>query len=89
MNARAVERMGIGMRASFKDFTTARIRRFLKRLDFFADNIRRLRRDGLPEALDALDQFLGELVPARRPALPSGVGLTSLTSPEPAAGVTS
>jgi uncharacterized protein (TIGR00661 family) len=87
MNARAVERMGIGMRASFKDFTTARIRRFLKRLDYFADNIRRLHRDGLPEALDALDQFLGELVPARQPAPRQDAGLVSLEAREPAAGV--
>jgi uncharacterized protein (TIGR00661 family) len=69
-NARAVERLGIGMRASFRNFTTARIRRFLGRLDSFTANIRRLRRDGLPEALRALDQFLGELVPDRRPAPP-------------------
>lgn len=61
MNALAVERLGIGMRASFRDFTTATIRRFLARRDDFAANIRRHRRDGLPAALHAIDDFIGSL----------------------------
>jgi uncharacterized protein (TIGR00661 family) len=87
LNARAVERLGIGMRASFRDFTTARIRQFLGRLDVFTENIRRHRRDGLPEALAALDQFLGELVPAGRPTPPPDAGVTSLQLRRPAAEV--
>ena len=88
MNARAVERLGIGMRASFKDFTTSRIRQFLGRLDVFADNIRRLRRDGLAEALGALDQFLGELASTRPPVPQQDGDLVSLESWRPAVGVT-
>jgi uncharacterized protein (TIGR00661 family) len=85
MNARAVERLGIGMRGSFKDFTTMRIRQFLGRLDFFAGNIRRLRRDGLAEAIAAIDQFLNELAPASlRPSQEETVASPTA----PAAGVT-
>jgi uncharacterized protein (TIGR00661 family) len=64
MNARAVERLGIGMQASFGEFTAATIRKFLGRLGEFHENIRRHRRDGLPEALSIIDQFLRELAPA-------------------------
>jgi uncharacterized protein (TIGR00661 family) len=67
MNALAVERLGIGMRADFRDFTAARVRAFLDRHDHFAANIARQVRDGLPEALDALDQFLHELCPTGQP----------------------
>jgi uncharacterized protein (TIGR00661 family) len=63
MNALAVERLGIGMRADFRDFTPTRLRAFLQQLDGFSANIARHVRDGLPEALAALEQFLGELSP--------------------------
>jgi uncharacterized protein (TIGR00661 family) len=63
MNALAVEQLGIGMRADFRDFTTTRLRAFLERLDGFRESIARHVRDGVPEALAALDQFLHELCP--------------------------
>jgi uncharacterized protein (TIGR00661 family) len=69
MNALAVERLGIGMRAAFEDFTAETIGRFLSRRDELADNIRRNVRDGLPDALAAIDQFLSELAPQRDRAL--------------------
>ncbi len=61
MNALAVERLGIGMKASFRRFTAPTIRRFLARRDDFATNIRRHRRDGLPDAIQAIDQFIDGL----------------------------
>src|SRR5262249_52384362 len=57
MNALAVERLGIGMRATFRQFTTAKIQSFLGRLDEFRANIRLHRRDGLADTLQALDQY--------------------------------
>ena len=63
MNALAVERLGIGMRADFRDFRAATVRTFLDRLDGYAANIARHVCDGLPGALEALEQFLHELCP--------------------------
>jgi uncharacterized protein (TIGR00661 family) len=63
MNALAVERLGIGMRASFGNFTAATVGTFLARLETFTENIRRHRRDGLADSLNAIDRFLHELVP--------------------------
>jgi uncharacterized protein (TIGR00661 family) len=64
MNALAVERLGIGMRADFRDFKPAQLRVFLDRLDDFGANIAQHVRDGLPEAVAALEQFLEELNPS-------------------------
>ncbi len=71
MNAAAVERLGIGMRASLEQFSTTTIQSFLSRLDDFAANIRKNRQDGLPDALAAIDQFLLELAPAMAPTRPT------------------
>jgi hypothetical protein len=67
MNALAVERLGIGMRADFRDFSVETITRFLNRRDAFIANIGRNVRDGLPEALEAIDEALQELAPAAMP----------------------
>jgi uncharacterized protein (TIGR00661 family) len=75
MNALAVERLGIGMRADFRDFKVETILRFLSRRDEFMAKIGDHVRDGLPDALAAIDQFLEELAPeARRGAarMPAG-----------------
>jgi uncharacterized protein (TIGR00661 family) len=67
MNALAVERLGIGMRADFRDFSAQTITRSLDRRDEFTANIGRNVRDGLPEALAAINQALQELAPAAAP----------------------
>jgi uncharacterized protein (TIGR00661 family) len=67
MNALAVENLGIGMRADFRDFTAPTIRGFLSRREEFVGNIQKNWRDGLPEALKAIDQALRELVSDGRP----------------------
>jgi uncharacterized protein (TIGR00661 family) len=74
MNALALERLGIGMRATFDDFTAERLRVFLSRLDYYRANIALHVRDGLPEALAAIEQFLQELCPA------AATGTTSTAS---------
>jgi uncharacterized protein (TIGR00661 family) len=63
LNAAAVERLGIGMRLKAKQFTAARLREFLRRGDEFRANMRRQVRDGRPQALAAIEQFLAELAP--------------------------
>jgi uncharacterized protein (TIGR00661 family) len=72
MNALAVERLGIGMRADFREFSANTIRTFLNRRDAYIENIRTNVRDGLPQALAAIDQALRELVPDARPQVSSG-----------------
>jgi uncharacterized protein (TIGR00661 family) len=64
LNAAAVERLQIGMRVTCREFTAERIRFFLDRENLFTANTRRHVRDGLPEALAAVERFLRELVPA-------------------------
>jgi uncharacterized protein (TIGR00661 family) len=64
LNAAAVERLGIGMRVSAREFSAARLRTFLSQLDLYRSNIGRNIRDGLPEAVEIMEQFLQELVPA-------------------------
>ena len=64
LNAAAVERMGIGMRVSAGRFSAERVRAFLANLDTYAANMQRNVRDGVPESLEAIEQFLAELAPA-------------------------
>jgi uncharacterized protein (TIGR00661 family) len=64
LNAAAVERLGIGMRLSDRQFTTQRLRAFLANLDRYKENLARNVHDGLQESLEAIDQFLAELAPA-------------------------
>jgi uncharacterized protein (TIGR00661 family) len=74
LNAAAVERLGIGMRVSARRFTAERLRTFLANLDIYGRNLQRHVRDGVHESLQAIEQFLAELVPvARRAASPLGV----------------
>jgi UDP:flavonoid glycosyltransferase YjiC (YdhE family) len=68
LNAAAVERLGIGMQITREQFTTDRIRVFLGRLDHYSQNMRRHVRDGLHEALDAIETYLAELAPGAAPA---------------------
>jgi uncharacterized protein (TIGR00661 family) len=63
LNAAAVERLGIGMRLSDRQFTTERLRAFLNNLDFYRSNLVRNVRDGLQQSLEAIEQFLTELAP--------------------------
>ncbi len=72
MNALAVERLGIGMQAAFRDFTAATINNFLGRLGEFAANISHHRRDGLREAVATIDQFLRELEVTHAQLVPAG-----------------
>ncbi|MCI0684522.1 MAG: hypothetical protein L0Y71_20615 [Gemmataceae bacterium] len=61
MNARAVERLRIGMCAAPRRVTAQRLRAFLDKADVFAAKLRQCVSDGLNDALAALDQFLHEL----------------------------
>jgi uncharacterized protein (TIGR00661 family) len=69
LNAAAVERLGIGMRLSARRFSAERLRAFLDDLDSYEANLARHVRDGVQESLDAIEQFLTELVPAARQAI--------------------
>ena len=61
LNARYVERWRIGMRTTPQTITSDLLRRFLARRDEFAANIRARRRDGLTEALQAIELAIDEL----------------------------
>jgi uncharacterized protein (TIGR00661 family) len=61
MNARAVERLGIGRKIDIPKFTLQVLRDFLKRLDGYRERMGGRFRDGLWEALASFDQFLAEL----------------------------
>jgi uncharacterized protein (TIGR00661 family) len=64
LNAAAVERMGIGMRVSLRQFHAGKIREFLERRPEFVRTMSENVRDGLEESLSALRQFMHELVPS-------------------------
>lgn len=61
VNADTVERMGIGEKTSEREVTAARLRRFLKRTDAYAAAIGPHRRDGMPEAVEAIEGYIEEL----------------------------
>jgi uncharacterized protein (TIGR00661 family) len=63
LNAAAVERLGIGMRITREQFSVERTRLFLDHVDRYAQNMRRHLRDGLHEALEAIETNLAELAP--------------------------
>src|SRR5262249_2970715 len=64
MNALAVERLGIARKLRPHESTLPALRSFLDRLDVYRQRMAGQHRDGLPEALAPLDQFLAELVPS-------------------------
>jgi uncharacterized protein (TIGR00661 family) len=63
MNALAVERLGIGRKIDVSELTLPTLRDFLNHLDGYRERMRAQFRDGLPEALAIIDQFLAELAP--------------------------
>jgi uncharacterized protein (TIGR00661 family) len=63
LNAAAVERLGIGIRTTPTRFSAELVHRFLDESDRYIGNLRQHKRDGLPEALSAIEQFLAELAP--------------------------
>jgi len=65
LNASYVQRWGIGMRTCPAAVTTDLLKRFLGRADEFADNARIRRRDGLGEALRAIEEAVEELATRR------------------------
>jgi uncharacterized protein (TIGR00661 family) len=70
LNAATVERLGMGMSVSPAGLTEHLIGEFLRREDFYRARIERSARDGLPETVRLIEQFLAELagVPDLRPA---------------------
>ncbi len=72
LNARAIERMGIGLRVEQRALAPAHLQELLRRRDEFAQRMLAQRRDGLAEAVDAITRFVDELAPAaaRLPARP-------------------
>jgi uncharacterized protein (TIGR00661 family) len=66
LNAAAVDRMGIGMRVSAREFSATRLRTFLSQLDYYRNNIGKNVRDGVHEAVEIIEQFLQELAPVGR-----------------------
>jgi uncharacterized protein (TIGR00661 family) len=64
LNAAAVERLGIGMRVTRREFTAERLRAFLARQDEYVGKMQPHVRDGEREALAAVERFLAELAPA-------------------------
>lgn len=64
LNAAAVERLGIGMRLSARQFTAERLRAFQANLDVYAGNLAGNVRDGVRQSLEAIEQFVTELAPA-------------------------
>lgn len=85
LNARAVERMGIGLRVEQRALAPGHLDELLRRRDEFAARMRAQRRDGLAEAADAVERFIAELVPAsaRAPARPVAPSLQSLARGRP------
>ncbi len=62
LNGAAVQRLGIGMRATPRRLTAKKIREFLSRHDEFTTNMKQYVRDGLQETMAALETFMDELV---------------------------
>jgi hypothetical protein len=63
LNAAAVERLGIGVRLTWRTLDAERVRRFLANCDEYRHSPAFHNPDGLKPSLEALHDFLGELVP--------------------------
>ena len=61
LNAQIVHDWRAGVRVRPPDVTVEQLRAFLSRRDEYAANVRRHRRDGLPEAVEALERAIEEL----------------------------
>lgn len=70
LNARELERMGIGLRTCWRRLNTGLIESFLSRQAEFESAIVRQRRDGRAEALAAIERFIAELAGRRREGEP-------------------
>lgn len=68
LNAQAIVDMGVGERAELHHLPLSTLGRFLEARDDYAAATARHRRDGLAEALRALDGFIAELGQRARPA---------------------
>ncbi len=64
LNARAVERLGIGMRVDARALAPIHLQQLLQRREQFVARMWALRRDGLAEAVAAVERFIDELVPS-------------------------
>jgi UDP:flavonoid glycosyltransferase YjiC (YdhE family) len=64
MNALAVQRLGIGRKIDLRELTLPTLRDFIEHVDFYRERMAAQFHDGLPAALEVLDQFLADLVPA-------------------------
>jgi len=65
LNARLVDRWQIGMEIRHKQVTVERLGEFLQQVDAFAENIRKHQRDGLTQAIEAIEQAICRLAPKR------------------------
>lgn len=85
LNARLVERMGIGLWRSQAQFCTADVEHFLADLGRYAENMKPYARNGRDEALLALRRFIEELHPSRRyqrsRALAAGLARSKVLTP--------
>ena len=65
MNARAVEQLGIGEQVAQRALTVDGLKQFLARRETYARRMLAERRDGLRESIQAIEQFIAELVPGK------------------------
>lgn len=61
LNARAIQSMGIGEVASFRQLSAVRIVDFMARVDGYAARLAEYRVDGRSEAISTLDSWFEEL----------------------------
>jgi uncharacterized protein (TIGR00661 family) len=69
LNAAAIERMGVGRSIRLQDISTAVLAEFLAHEDAYRDSIRNASCDGLPQTVEMIERFLGELTTSPAPAL--------------------
>ena len=67
LNARQIERMGIGMSCTRRQLNTAVVREFLSREDQFRAHLHTAQRDGRADAVAANERFAAEQAVAGRP----------------------
>jgi uncharacterized protein (TIGR00661 family) len=68
LNAYHIENMGFGLRVARRGLTAETLRDFLARADELAARARGHERDGATEAVEAIERFAEELLPARASA---------------------